>query len=275
MTDRAVGLYSGKHDWTSDRRMSAKHRPFEKFDRNDPFSSLVGARVLITGAGRGLGAALAICLADAGCRVIVSARNKERAAETAHAIRLRGGTPASVLQLDLAAPDLTRVSTTVQKAGGLDILVHNGAEWLEGRNTSYGVDEVYKVVDAAVSGPFVLTQRLLPILLQAPSPQVLTIGSLTALPNALLGNASVPFYAAKQGQRGLVDGLRAATSETPIRFHCIHPPLLDDFSPLSSEWSDPPRAGGHATNRDVVEAALFALSRPPHLALTSLVMEGI
>src|SRR2546428_675967 len=88
--------------------------------------SLAGRRILVTGASRGIGRALAIGLADAGAAVAVAARTPEGLAETITDLNVRGATPVSVA-MDVSRPaDCARgVAEAAAALGGLDILVNN------------------------------------------------------------------------------------------------------------------------------------------------------
>ena len=94
-------------------------------------------------------------------------------------------------------------------------------------------------------------------------------------PNAPLHSVSLPFYAAKHGQLALADGLRQMLKGTPVRSLCVHPPYLEDVSPLDEAWQQIParQKGEQGTNRDVVEAVIFALTRPRHISLSSIVID--
>ena len=61
-----------------------------------------GKRMIITGAGRGLGAALAIVLADKGARLLLTGRSRENLTAIAEAIKLRTGTKPDLHMLDMA-----------------------------------------------------------------------------------------------------------------------------------------------------------------------------
>ncbi|AZO76422.1 MULTISPECIES: SDR family oxidoreductase [unclassified Bosea (in: a-proteobacteria)] len=237
-----------------------------------PTGALAGRVAVITGAGRGLGTALAISLSEAGCRPILCGRNPAGLAATAAMIRERTGIEPAFVALDLA--DAASVQAAGQaiatSVGGIDILINNGAMWLEARSEPYSAEEVLGVVNAAVTGTFLLTQALLPALKRSACPDIVTIGSISGLPNAALQSVSVPFYAAKHGQAALADGFRQMLAGTPIRSIAIHPPYLDDMLPGDADWqASPQRAkGSRASNRDVVEAVIFALTRPRHVTLS-------
>ncbi|MFD5317377.1 SDR family NAD(P)-dependent oxidoreductase [Streptomyces sp. NPDC127098] len=87
---------------------------------------LDGARVLVTGASRGIGRAVALALADAGADLALSARGAEALRNTASEVERRGRTAVPVPG-DLAEP--TRAGAVVDEAaaalGGLDVVVHN------------------------------------------------------------------------------------------------------------------------------------------------------
>lgn len=239
---------------------------------------LTNITVVITGAGRGLGAALAISLADLGCNLILAGRSPEALQTVAAQIHSRTGRVAQTVALDLADPASleSAIHSITQLAPAVDVLINNGAAWLGSRATPYTADEVLLAINSAISGTFLFTQALLPALQKSARPDVVTIGSVTGLPNAALHNVSVPFFAAKGGQAALADGLRQMFFGTPVRSICIHPPWLNDISPLDPEWEQSPTQakGQMATNRDIVEAVIYAITRPRHITIASLVIDS-
>jgi NADP-dependent 3-hydroxy acid dehydrogenase YdfG len=105
---------------------------------------------------------------------------------------------------------------------------------------------------------------------------VVTIGSVSGLLNVSLYTTSVPFYAAKHGRTALADGLRQMFLGTPIRSICIHPPWIQDISPLDEEWESVPARTKEemVTNRDILEAVIYAVTRPRHVTIASLVIDS-
>lgn len=239
---------------------------------------LKGVTIVITGAGRGLGAAFAIGLADLGATVILCGRSAAALGKVAAAIEQRIGQAPMQVVIDLADVqsveagyrEIERISPTI------DVLINNGAGWLEGRTTPYSAVDVANVINSAITGTFLLTQGLLPALQRSTRPDVVTIGSISGQLNGHLHNVSVPFYAAKHGQTGLADGLRQIFTGTPVRSICIHPPGLKDITPLDAEWEHSPDLpkGAMVTNRDVVEAVVFAITRPRHVTIASMLLDG-
>ena len=235
-------------------------------------SELHGCVAVVTGAGRGLGAALALAFADAGCRMIICGRNEDALRHNAAAITERSKRPCDVIQLDLAAADSVAAALATIRASHekIDVLVNNGAMWLEGRSTPYSAQEIMGTINSAVSGTFLFVQGLLPQLNKSHRPDIVTIGSTSSLPTAALRHVSVPFYAAKRAQGALADGFRQQLLGTPVRSIIINPPDLDDISTLDPEWDKSPsrQKGERATNRDIADAVIFAVTRPRHINLS-------
>lgn len=236
---------------------------------------LKGRTAVITGAGRGLGAALALSLAEAGCDLVLCGRNA--AALESLSGRILGATGRRPICVDVDLADSRSVEqavdTIARSHGHVDLLVNNGAMWLESSDEPHTAEAVLGVVNSAVTGTFLFTQGLLPLLRRSAHPDIVTIGSVSGLPNAALQTVSVPFYAAKRAQAALADGLRQMLSGTPVRSISVHPPYLDDVQPGEPQWAAAAKRkkGARGTNRDVVEAVLFAVSRPRHVTLSIVV----
>jgi len=242
-----------------------------------PAGSLKDINVVVTGAARGLGAALALTMADMGCNVILCGRSLAALDVMAGHIETRTGRRSKSFKVDLADADsLDAAARDIATSFPVvDVLINNGAMWLEHRETPYSPGEVASVVGSAITGTFLFTQALLPALQGSKRPDVVTIGSISGLPSASLHNAAVPFYAAKRGQMAMADGLGQMLWGTPVRSICINPPWLKDISPLDPEWDAvPSRTKGElATNRDIVEAVIFAITRPRHVTIASMIID--
>jgi NADP-dependent 3-hydroxy acid dehydrogenase YdfG len=245
---------------------------------DQPAQSLKDVTIVVTGAGRGLGAALALSLADLGGNLILCARSAEALDGTAGQIEGRTGRSATKVVLDLAEPASVEAAAAEITRGGttIDVLINNAAMWLERRDTPYSAAEVTGTIGSALTGTFLLTQALLPAMEASKRPDVVTIGSVSGLLNVGLHNVSVPFYVAKHGQAALADGLRQMLAGTPVRSICIHPPWLHDITPLDADWElSPARSKDQeATNRDIVEAVVFAITRPRHITIASMVIDS-
>lgn len=240
--------------------------------------NLHGLTAVITGSGRGLGAAMAMMLADAGCRIVLCARNQSALNDIADQIEQRTGQRPDHIVVDLADnTSIGRATAQItEKYDTVDLLINNGAMWLEASDAPHSEDEIFGTINAAVTGSYLMTQSLLPLLKNSKRPDIVTIGSISGLPNAPLHSVSVPFYAAKHAQAAVASGLQQMLRDTPIRSLCVHPPYLDDISPEDAAWDQVSerQKGEQATNRDICEAVIFAVTRPRHITLSSIVVDS-
>jgi len=238
--------------------------------------SFKNKRVIITGAGRGLGAAFAVVLADQGADVIMTGRQAENLNATAESIRLRTGKRPGTLSVDLS--DISQVTLAAKKmrdeGGALDILINNGAQWLPGKLHDNDALAISNTITGIVTGTLLFTRGLIPLLEKSGAGDILNIISISGIPNTPLLGASVAYYAAKHGQAGMNDGLRQELKGRPVRVSAIYPSYIKDISPLDETGWNAVRANDSwATNRDIVEAALFAISRPRHVTIASIIVD--
>ena len=143
---------------------------------------LAGRVILITGAGSGLGRALAIECARAGASVILSGRNGAKLDRVYDEIEAMGGPQPAIALLDLAAAtavDYDHLAKTIgDEFGKLDGLVHAAA--LLGDRTpleQYDVPTWCRVLHVNLTAPFILTQVLLPNLAQSADASVIFVSS--------------------------------------------------------------------------------------------------
>ena len=233
-------------------------------------------RIIVTGAGRGLGAAFAVILADQGADVVMTGRNMENLNSLAESIRLRTGKRPGTLHIDHA--DISAVTLAAKKMRDegrpLDILINNAAQWLPGKMDQHDAYAINATITGIVTGTLLFTRGLIPLLEKSGAGDILNIISVSGIPNTPLLGASVAYYAAKHGQAGINEGLRQELRGRPIRVSAVYPSFIKDISPLDeAAWNAPRDADSWATNRDVVEASLFALSRPRHVTLASIVID--
>jgi short-subunit dehydrogenase len=234
-----------------------------------------GKRIIITGAGRGLGAALAIVLADKGADLLLTGRSRENLTAIAEAIKLRTGIKPELRMLDMAdASEVTLFAKALRDAGEpVDILINNAAQWLPGSMTDHDALSISQTIAANVTGTMLLTRGLVPLLEKSGAGDIMTVVSISGLPNARLQTASVAYAASKQAQAAISDGLRQELKGRPVRVQAVFPPYLEDLSPLDPAWNTPREASSAVTNRDIVETILFALERPRHVTLASIIID--
>lgn len=183
---------------------------------------LSGRVALVTGASRGIGAAVAKAYARAGAHVILSARTMGALEELDDAIQAAGGT-ATIMPLNML--DLDKIDVMgpaiAEKFGRLDIVVGNAA--MLGSLTPLGhVDakEWQRVMDLNVNANFRLLRTLDPLLRASDAGRVIMVSSsLAQTPRAYWGAYAV----SKAALESLTKVYAAETATTPVRVNLIDP----------------------------------------------------
>ena len=235
-----------------------------------------GKHVFVTGAGRGLGAAFAVVMADRGAQVTIAGRIPENLYALAESIRLRTGHAPQTVIMDLA--DISQVTLYAKKCRDenrpLDILINNGASWLSGPMDSHDAYAISQTITANLIGTLLLTRGMLPLLKASPAADIINMISISGMHNVPLQGASIAYIASKHGQAGMTDALRQELRGQKIRLTAIYPPNIDDISPLDdTAWNTTRDDTSWLTNRDVVEAAIAALARARHITFASIALE--
>ena len=237
--------------------------------------TLAGKSIAITGAARGLGAALAIVAADRGMVPLLLGRNTAGLALTADAIEARTGRRPDAFECDLA--DLASVAAAADRIGlvapDLDILVNSGSQFAGGPFEAMADEQIVAVVNSTVTGTMALTRRLLPLLSARPTADIHTVVSMSGLSYARLRGSAIPFVAATHALWGFVQALSEELIGSTVRITSVYPGIIEDTSPLDPGWDRDRGPDDMLTDRDVVEAILFVLAQPRNVAIRSLVIE--
>jgi short-subunit dehydrogenase len=165
--------------------------------------NLAGKRVLITGAGHGLGRAMALEFARAGATVIVTDRDWDRVDSVLKEL----GPPAVGFSLDVTVPEqVNAVREQVHAAGGsIDVLVNNAGVVAGGPFLDVPLDRHLATVAVNLNGVLAVTHAFLPDLLERPEGRVVNIASASAI--VALPHAS-SYAATKWAVLGFSESLR-------------------------------------------------------------------
>jgi 3-oxoacyl-[acyl-carrier protein] reductase len=190
-----------------------------------------GCVALVTGASRGIGAALADALSKVGLKLLLVARNESRLRAVAG--RLDG--PVAVRSIDLTDPSAPAalVNAVVETYGRLDILINNAGIAERASFEQTDRDMLSRHLALNVQAPFHLTQACIPLLRRSNRPTVVNIGSVVAHH----GYADQSAYSA--GKHALLGWTKAAARELAgedIRFHVVSPggvatPMIEEVRP--------------------------------------------
>ncbi|MBF1999275.1 MAG: SDR family oxidoreductase [Synechococcales cyanobacterium M58_A2018_015] len=196
--------------------------------------TLRGKVALVTGGGRGLGAATCAALAEAGAIVIVADIQVDLAEQVVAEIRRQGG-EAVALALDITQDN--QVQTVIQKLldqyGHLDILVNNAGTDVTLSVEELAIDNWDHVINVNLRAPFVLAKHLLPIMKQQGGGHIVNVASTAA--KRAWANASA-YHASKWGLMGLnhalhVEGRLHGVKVTAIVAGGMRTPFLLDRFP--------------------------------------------
>ena len=140
---------------------------------------LAGKRAMVTGAGSGIGRAIALAFAREGARVQPSDIDPETANETARMIATAGGIAAS-RQCDVADPEAVRAAVAAMQAdfGGVDVLVNNAA-WFPARAPLAEIPQETweKCLAVNVTGPFLMSRYSIPVMANGGGGSIIHIAS--------------------------------------------------------------------------------------------------
>ena len=235
----------------------------------DAARSLKDRRVLVTGASRGIGAAIARRLAAAGARVALLARDKDALAALAREI----GGGALGLACDVRDTEtLTHALAQLpdRMGGAPEVIVNNAGAFLIAPAHEMTVQSFADTVAVNLTAPFAVVRALLPAMRAAKSGHVVTIGSI-ADRTTFSGNSA--YAASKHGLRALHEVLRAELRGTGVRTSLIAPGPVDTdiWNPI-----DPDNRAGFTKRTEMLSAAAvadavyFVLTADPELNVDEL-----
>ena len=162
-------------------------------------NSLTDQVAVVTGAGRGIGRAIALKLAGAGAHVVCVSRTVDNAEKVAGEVRALGRR-AWALAVDVAdaAAAAAACEKILAEAGRVNILVNNAGVTRDGLLMRMSEEDWDTVIDTNLKAAFVCSQAVYPAMQRAGGGKIIMIGSLAAI----FGNTMSPVYAASKG--GLV-----------------------------------------------------------------------
>jgi len=214
--------------------------------------ALAGKVALVTGASRGIGAAVARALSAEGVRLALASRSGDD-------LGLDG---AVARPCDVRRPeDLEALAAeAVERFGGIDILVANAGVGAYGPFLDLPADQLEEMIDVNVKGTLYAVRAALPHLLESDAADIVTLASEA-------GRRGLPleavYCASKFAQVGFTRSLDHELRPHGIRCTNVCPGgVATDFAMGRGRTAETPGLGGMMSSEDVADAVLFVLTRP-------------
>jgi 3-oxoacyl-[acyl-carrier protein] reductase len=225
---------------------------------------LDGKVAIVTGAGRNIGRAIALALAESGASVVVNVRsNRAEADAVAREIEAAGG-KALVHVGDVANASSVQAmaAAAMQAFGRIDILVNNAALRREKPFAEMSYAEWREIMDVTLDGTFHCVKACLPALRQSGAGTIVNIGGLSAHTGA---RDRAHVVTAKAGIVGFTRALAHDLAADGVTVNCVVPGLIGTPRP-----KDKPEPAHHLTHQTITGAR----GRPEDVAAAVLFLCG-
>lgn len=233
--------------------------------------------VLITGASSGIGSATARVFAQAGAKLILTARRQDRLEQLADEL---GKFASSTHLLSLDVRDAIAVESAISNLSAdwssIDVLINNaglsrGLEKLQAGS----IQDWEEMIDTNIKGLLYLTRAIVPGMISRGRGHVVNLGSTAGHQTYPNGNV---YCATKAAVRVISEGLKQDLLGTPVRVSSVDPGLVEtEFSQVRFR-GDTERAKKvyqgltPLTPTDVADVIFFCVTRPPHVNISEVLL---
>ena len=224
---------------------------------------LANRRGIITGAGQGIGQAIALEFGRRGGHLLLVGRQLATLTETARLVAAAGGTT-EILVEDLTQPGaVERIADTVAPWSTVDLLVNNAGNVRAGRLELTSDADVHSMIDLNLTAPILLTKALLPALRQSGKER----GSILLNVSSGIALVGMPFYsiyaATKSGLSQFGESLRRELIGTGVHVATVYPGATDTAM-MTSQNAGAELGWGRRSLADVITDLIAALQAGEH-----------
>jgi NAD(P)-dependent dehydrogenase (short-subunit alcohol dehydrogenase family) len=223
---------------------------------------LQGRHAVVTGGGRGIGAAIASALAAEGANLTLMGRTATTLEQHAESLQRTYGVRAHAVVVDVSdPPDVRRAfADAVAQNGPVYVLINNAGQSDAASFSDISLDMWDRTMRVNLTGPFLCIQQALPAMIAAKSGRIVSVASTAGLK----GYAKVASYcASKHGVVGLTRALAAETARHGITVNAVCPGYTEDTDMLRSAVENVSRS----TGRSQEEARAILAKNSPRGAL--------
>ena len=222
---------------------------------------------LVTGAGSGIGEAIATLLHEEGAKVVLAGRNKDKLQNVANQLAQDS---VKVVPTDVTkkkeVDELIKIAQ--QTFGGLDIVINSAGQMLSSKITDYQVDEWDSMIDVNIKGTLYTAQAALPTMLEQSSGHLINIASISGFE---VTKSSTIYSATKVAVHTITQGLEKELAKTGVKVTSISPGMVDTaitaaYNPTDRKKLEP---------QDIAEAVLYALTQPKHVNVNEITVRPV
>ncbi|HHO4674719.1 TPA: SDR family oxidoreductase [Staphylococcus aureus] len=222
---------------------------------------------VVTGAGSGIGEAIATLLHEEGAKVVLAGRNKDKLQNVANQLAQDS---VKVVPTDVTnkeeVDELMKIAQ--QTFGGLDIVINSAGQMLSSKITDYQVDEWDSTIDVNIKGTLYTAQAALPTMLEQSSGHLINIASISGFE---VTKSSTIYSATKAAVHTITQGLEKELAKTGVKVTSISPGMVDTaitaaYNPSDRKKLDP---------QDIAEAVLYALTQPKHVNVNEITVRPV
>ncbi|HDW7706924.1 TPA: SDR family oxidoreductase [Staphylococcus aureus] len=222
---------------------------------------------VVTGAGSGIGEAIATLLHEEGAKVVLAGRNKDKLQNVANQLAQDS---VKVVPTDVTnkeeVDELMKIAQ--QTFGGLDIVINSAGQMLSSKITDYQVDEWDSMIDVNIKGTLYTAQAALPTMLEQLSGHLINIASISGFE---VTKSSTIYSATKAAVHTITQGLEKELAKTGVKVTSISPGMVDTaitaaYNPSDRKKLDP---------QDIAEAVLYALTQPKHVNVNEITVRPV
>ncbi len=222
---------------------------------------------VVTGAGSGIGEAIATLLHEEGVKVILAGRNKDKLQNVANQLAQDS---VKVVPTDVTKKEEVDelIKIAQQTFGGLDIVINSAGQMLSSKITDYQVDEWDSMIDVNIKGTLYTAQAALPTMLEQSSGHLINIASISGFE---VTKSSTIYSATKAAVHTITQGLEKELAKTGVKVTSISPGMIDTaitaaYNPSDRKKLDP---------QDIAEAVLYALTQPSHVNVNEITVRPV
>lgn len=222
---------------------------------------------VVTGAGSGIGEAIATLLHEEGVKVILAGRHKDKLQNVANQLAQD--------RVKVVPTDVTKkeevdelIKIAQQTFGGLDIVINSAGQMLSSKITDYQVDEWDSMIDVNIKGTLYTAQAALPTMLEQSSGHLINIASISGFE---VTKSSTIYSATKVAVHTITQGLEKELAKTGVKVTSISPGMVDTaitaaYNPTDRKKLEP---------QDIAEAVLYALTQPKHVNVNEITVRPV